>query len=57
MEVVFKPSQRAADWGGQRSHRFAPVLAPLRCARPVEALERFDRQSCPKEGTLAKIRP
>jgi hypothetical protein len=57
MEAVFKPSQRAADWCGQRAHRFAPVLAPLRCARPVEALERFVGKVAPKEGTLAKIRP
>lgn len=54
MEAVFKPSHRAANWGGQRSHRFAPGLAPLRCARPVEGLERFVGKVAPTKALWLK---
>src|ERR1035441_6424195 len=54
MEAVFKPRHRAANWGGQRTNRFAPVLAPLRCARPVEALERFVGKVAPTKALWLK---
>ena len=54
METVFKPSHRAANWGGQRPHRFAPGLAPLRCARPVEGLERFVGKVAPTKALWLK---
>ena len=54
MEAVFTPSHRAANWRGQRASRFAPVLAPLRCARPVEALERFVGNIAPTKALWLK---
>ena len=43
-ETVLKPSPRAGNWPVQRANRFAPDLASLRSARPVERLERIDRE-------------
>src|SRR5208283_6038561 len=44
METVLTQRHRALNWWEPRANRFAPVLAPLRCARPVEGLKRFDRK-------------
>ena len=54
MEAVFKPRHRAANWGGQRTKRFAPVLAPLRCARPVEGVKRFVGKVAPTKALWLK---
>ena len=54
MEAVFKPSHSAVNWGGPRTNRFAPVLAPLRCARPVEALERLVGEVAPTKALRLK---
>jgi hypothetical protein len=44
MERVLKQRHKAANWGGQGTNRFAPVLASLRCARPVEGWKWFVRK-------------
>src|ERR1017187_10047551 len=52
--MIWKQSHKADLWGGQRTNRFAPVLAPLRCARPVGRRQRIDYKVAPMEGPRLK---
>jgi hypothetical protein len=53
-ERIWKQSHKAVLWGGQRINRFGPVLAPLRCAGPAEALERFAGKVAPTKAPWLK---